>query len=97
MNISHNSSHFLDSNELRLHPRLHHANTAFISTAAEALGGYFLVWPIFVAVNTEFVPRQQREWLQGRLSHIGHTFGLNQAQVLLLARRHVLTCGPVFP
>ncbi|KAJ9648742.1 hypothetical protein H2199_000655 [Coniosporium tulheliwenetii] len=65
--------------------------------AAEALGGYFLVWPVFVALNTECVPRQQREWLQGRLSHIGYTFGLNQAQVLLLARRHVLTCGPVFP
>ena len=63
----------------------------------EALGGYFLVWPIFVAANTECVPPQQREWLEGRLSHIGQTFGLSQAQVLVLARRHVLTCGPVFP
>ncbi|KAF2478056.1 uncharacterized protein BDR25DRAFT_250586 [Lindgomyces ingoldianus] len=64
---------------------------------AEALGGYFMVWPLYVAANAETVPKRQRDWLSGRLFNIGKTFGLNSAQVLVLARRHVLTCGPMFP
>ncbi|KAF2012094.1 hypothetical protein BU24DRAFT_269809 [Aaosphaeria arxii CBS 175.79] len=65
--------------------------------AAEAFGGYSLVWPLYVAANAETVPQRQRDWLSGRLYTIGTKFGLNAAQVLVLARRHVLTCGPMFP
>ncbi|KAF1941733.1 hypothetical protein EJ02DRAFT_454849 [Clathrospora elynae] len=65
--------------------------------AAEAFGGYSLVWPLYVAANAETVPQEQRDWLFGRLSVIGTKFGLSSAQVLVLARRHVLTCGPMFP
>ncbi|KAH7080762.1 hypothetical protein FB567DRAFT_531691 [Paraphoma chrysanthemicola] len=65
--------------------------------AAEAFGGYSLVWPLYVAANAETVPQAQRDWLFGRLSVIGTKFGLSSAQVLVLARRHVLTCGPMFP
>ncbi|KAF1916321.1 hypothetical protein BDU57DRAFT_226913 [Ampelomyces quisqualis] len=63
--------------------------------AAEAFGGYSLVWPLYVAANAESVPQAQRDWLFGRLSVIGTKFGLSSAQVLVLARRHVLTCGPI--
>ncbi|CAA9957188.1 C6 finger domain protein [Pyrenophora teres f. maculata] len=65
--------------------------------AAEAFGGYSLVWPLYVAANADTVPQEQRDWLFGRLSVIGTKFGLSSAQVLVLARRHVLTCGPMFP
>lgn len=65
--------------------------------AAEAFGGYSLVWPLYVAANAETVSQEQRDWLLGRLSVIGTKFGLSSAQVLVLARRHVLTCGPMFP
>lgn len=65
--------------------------------AAEAFGGYSLVWPLYVAANADTVPQNQRDWLLGRLSIIGYRFGLSSAQVLVLARRHVLTCGPMFP
>ncbi|KAF2005940.1 hypothetical protein P154DRAFT_423163 [Amniculicola lignicola CBS 123094] len=65
--------------------------------AAEAFGGYSLVWPLYVAANAETVPQRQRDWLNGRLFVIGSHFGLSNAQVLVLARRHVLTCGPMFP
>ncbi|OAL44944.1 hypothetical protein IQ07DRAFT_226816 [Pyrenochaeta sp. DS3sAY3a] len=65
--------------------------------AAEAFGGYSLVWPLYVAANAETVAQDQRDWLFGRLSVIGTKFGLSSAQVLVLARRHVLTCGPMFP
>jgi hypothetical protein len=65
--------------------------------AAEAYGGYSLVWPLYVAANAETVPQAQRDWLSGRLMSIGTRFGLTSAQVLVLARRHVLTCGPMFP
>jgi hypothetical protein len=65
--------------------------------AAEAFGGYSLVWPLYVASNAETVPQRQRDWLSGRLFVIGMKFGLSNAQVLVLARRHVLTCSPMFP
>ncbi|KAF2268553.1 hypothetical protein CC78DRAFT_540821 [Lojkania enalia] len=64
--------------------------------AAEAFGGYSLVWPLYVASNAESIPKRQREWLTSRLFVIGSRFGLSAAQVLVLARRHVLTCGPMF-
>lgn len=66
-------------------------------SAAEAFGGYSLVWPLYVAANAETIPQRQRDWLSGRLYVIGTKFGLSAAQVLVLARRHVLTCGPMFP
>jgi len=66
-------------------------------TAAEAFGAYSLIWPLYVAASAETVPQAQRDWLGGRLSIIGTRFGLTSAQVLVLARRHVLTCGPMFP
>jgi hypothetical protein len=56
-----------------------------------------MVWPLYVAANAETVPQKQRDWLSRRLFTIGTTFGLNSAQILVLARRHVLTCGPMFP
>ncbi|PSN64285.1 hypothetical protein BS50DRAFT_498411 [Corynespora cassiicola Philippines] len=65
--------------------------------ATEAFGGYSLVWPLYVAANAETVPQRQRDWLLSRLHTIGSRFGLSSAQVLVLARRHVLTCGPMFP
>ena len=75
------------------------ANTRvlILELAAEAYGGYSLVWPLYVAANAETIPQLQRDWLSGRLYVIGQKFGLNAAQVLVLARRHVLTCGPMFP
>ncbi|KAF2994263.1 hypothetical protein E8E13_002116 [Curvularia kusanoi] len=48
--------------------------------AAEAFGGYSLVWPLYVAANAETVPQRQRDWLLGRLSVIGYRFGLSSAQ-----------------
>ncbi|KAF2147109.1 uncharacterized protein K452DRAFT_282097 [Aplosporella prunicola CBS 121167] len=59
--------------------------------AVEALGGYLLVWPVFVASNVEIIPSLQRSWLHGRLLYIGREFGLNQAQMLAMARQQVLS------
>ncbi|KAK7532978.1 uncharacterized protein J3D65DRAFT_633947 [Phyllosticta citribraziliensis] len=54
--------------------------------AAEALGGYLLVWHIFVCANLETLSPLQRSWLQGRLSYVGRV-GVIQAQVLSMVRR----------
>ncbi|EKG09917.1 hypothetical protein MPH_13007 [Macrophomina phaseolina MS6] len=61
--------------------------------AAEALGGFLLVWHVFVAANVECIPEHQRAWLQGRLLHIGREFGLSHAQMLGMAERHILMHG----
>ncbi|KAL1623237.1 hypothetical protein SLS56_008405 [Neofusicoccum ribis] len=62
-------------------------------TAAEALGGFLLVWHVFVAANVECIPEPQRQWLQGRLLHIGHEFGLSPSQMLGMRERHILMHG----
>ena len=52
------------------------------SRNVEALGGYLLIWPLFVARNAASIPEIQRRWINGRLSWIGREHGLNQATVL---------------
>ncbi|KAK7552588.1 hypothetical protein IWX49DRAFT_559987 [Phyllosticta citricarpa] len=54
--------------------------------AATALGGYLLVWHLFVCANVETIPLLQRTWLQGRLGFVGRA-GITQAQVLSVVRR----------
>lgn len=61
--------------------------------SAEALGGFLLVWHVFVAANVECIPEPQRQWLQGRLLHIGHEFGLSPSQMLGMRERHILMHG----
>lgn len=50
--------------------------------APKALGGYFCMWPLFCATNSDFVTDSQRQWAKGRLLYISETLGLNQAKVL---------------
>ncbi|KAF2753762.1 hypothetical protein EJ05DRAFT_489931 [Pseudovirgaria hyperparasitica] len=55
--------------------------------AAEALGAYFLAWPLFVCNRVPNVSEQQRMWIAGRLMRIGVSFGLDAAQLESIARR----------
>jgi hypothetical protein len=48
----------------------------------KALGGYFCMWPLFCATNSDFVSDSQRQWSKGRLLYISEILGLNQAKVL---------------
>ncbi|PVI00093.1 hypothetical protein DM02DRAFT_642649 [Periconia macrospinosa] len=65
--------------------------------AAEGYGGYSLVWPLYVAAHAQTVPHEQKMWFLDRLHYIGKEFGLSNVQVLVMAKQHVLTCGPLFP
>jgi len=47
-----------------------------------ALGGYFLLWPLFTAASVVTVPAEQRQWLRGRLLHIAKRFGMNRGTLL---------------
>ncbi|KAK8227515.1 hypothetical protein HDK77DRAFT_448540 [Phyllosticta capitalensis] len=55
--------------------------------ASRSLGGFLLVWHVFVCANVESISPLQRSWLQGRLSFVGRCMGVTQAQVLAMARR----------
>ena len=52
------------------------------SKKVTAMGGFFLMWPLFVAFNVVTAPENQRIWLNNRLRYIGDTCGINQAIVL---------------
>jgi len=54
---------------------------------AQAVGGYYLIWELYVAANVTVIPETQRDWIVTRLRHIGSKYGLNQATVLA---RHAL-------
>ncbi|KAI9825307.1 MAG: hypothetical protein M1819_000553 [Sarea resinae] len=46
----------------------------------KAIGGYVLMWPLFVARNAWGIPDAQRSWLRGRLLFIGRESGFDQAK-----------------
>ncbi|KAF2835070.1 hypothetical protein M501DRAFT_989255 [Patellaria atrata CBS 101060] len=82
------------------HMKYHYQADALLSNhdqgAAEAMGAYLLVWPLYVCLNVPTLEERQRLWLRGRMTFVGKEFGLNQAQVLLLAQRQVLSSAPDF-
>lgn len=47
-----------------------------------ALGGYFLLWPLHIASSVKIISMEQREWIRGRLRHLGTVMGINQAHLL---------------
>lgn len=53
-----------------------------------ALGGYYLVWPLFVAASVSCIPEIQKRWLRGRMTYIGARYGLNQATALAALGTH---------
>ncbi|MCJ1225946.1 hypothetical protein MMC12_002595 [Toensbergia leucococca] len=69
-------------------------NSADSDNAAQALGGYFLLWPLWIAGSVYCVPEVQRRWLRGRLASIGKRYGINQATLLSRIDMHVMTKTP---
>ena len=45
----------------------------------QAIGAYFLLFSLDVASYVTILPRSQQKWIEDRLSHIGHVFGIQQA------------------
>ena len=61
------------------------------------LGGYHLMWPLFVASGVITVSRHQRSWIRGRLVYIGARFGVQQADALGTLHERLGESGrPVF-
>lgn len=47
-----------------------------------ASGGYFLMWPLFLAAVIDVASDESRQWIVGRQRAIGRTMGIRQAEVL---------------
>ncbi|KAL9109675.1 MAG: hypothetical protein Q9227_005713 [Pyrenula ochraceoflavens] len=61
------------------------------------LGGYYLLWPLFVASGVITVSPYQRQWIRGRLLHIGRGFGIRGAEMMASLHKHLKEEGrPVF-
>jgi hypothetical protein len=61
-----------------------------------ALGGYFLLWPLFTAASVVTTPAEQRQWLRGRLFFIAKRFGINQAKLLVMGQEFRSIGRPAF-
>ncbi|KUJ14815.1 uncharacterized protein LY89DRAFT_122668 [Mollisia scopiformis] len=48
----------------------------------KAIGGFFVIWPLFSITNTDFISDSQRSWAKSRMMYISETLGLNHAKVL---------------
>ena len=48
----------------------------------KAVGAVFLMWTLHVAGSVSIMPQSQQDWIAGRLLHIGHAVGIQQALVL---------------
>lgn len=51
-------------------------------TSSKALGGFFLTWPLFCAVCSDYATDSQRQWVKGRLNLISDVMGMNQAKMI---------------
>lgn len=63
------------------------------SVAAEAIGGYFLLWPLFVCGRVQCVPSEQKSWVRGRLKYVSRTYGIDGIRFLDRQPRNYLTRG----
>lgn len=48
----------------------------------KAVGALFLMWLLHVAGSVSIMPQSQQDWIAGRLLHIGHSVGIQQALAL---------------
>ena len=48
----------------------------------KAVGAQFMMWVLHVAGSVSITPQSQKDWIAGRLLHIGHAVGIQQALVL---------------
>ncbi|KAH6721138.1 hypothetical protein BKA61DRAFT_467482 [Leptodontidium sp. MPI-SDFR-AT-0119] len=51
-------------------------------TCSKAIGGVFMMWPLFSISNMDYISDAQRVWVKGRLMYVSETLGLNHAKVL---------------
>ena len=56
-----------------------------LGTFAPKLGGYYLLWPLFVAGSVSCIPKSQKLWLKHRLAYIGRRAGQGRSQARVLA------------
>ncbi|RDW88756.1 hypothetical protein BP6252_00788 [Coleophoma cylindrospora] len=49
---------------------------------ARAIGGYFLLWPLYISGMTRATTAPQRAWIMARLRYIGQTMGIGQADAI---------------
>ncbi|KAL8672685.1 MAG: hypothetical protein Q9168_002869, partial [Polycauliona sp. 1 TL-2023] len=63
----------------------------------KAIGPFMLIWALYVALSVESMPQSQRDWINGRLSYIGHVMGIQQAFVLRNLRASQRRASPRFP
>lgn len=57
-------------------------STASLHKSPKALGGLFLIWPLYGGSILSIVPKVHRAWMRRKLQSIGTTIGLAQATVL---------------
>ena len=62
-------------------------------TAAEGLGGYVTIWPLYVASQAEEIPELQRQWLRGRIAAIGRHYGLEESRIICCLNRGRVGAG----
>lgn len=61
---------------------LRRITTTSFHTSPKALGGFFLIWPLYGGSILSIVPQVQRAWMRQKLRSIGTSIGLAQAVVL---------------
>lgn len=52
----------------------------------KALGGYFSMWPMFVAASSDFCTDAESQWIHGRLRFISDHMGVHQANFFASVR-----------
>ncbi len=54
-------------------------------SSAMGVGAFYVMWPMFVAANSDFATPEQRAFVKSRLVYIAENLGINQAHQLIKA------------
>ncbi|KAI9735890.1 MAG: hypothetical protein M1834_001356 [Cirrosporium novae-zelandiae] len=76
---------------IKLIPKSQHSNAASFGMSGhiKTIGGYLIMYPLFVGSSVITVSKEQRLWMKDRLLTIGQEAGINQATMLSYARDKV--------
>jgi hypothetical protein len=47
----------------------------------ENLGGYFILWPLYLARSTRMIPNEQKRWITARILHVARHLGFDEELV----------------
>ncbi|KAI9722303.1 MAG: hypothetical protein M1812_001775 [Candelaria pacifica] len=65
--------------------------TTSVNPVANGMGAYLIMLPLSVSASVECIPKEQRDWLRGRLRYLNQTYKIDQAKQLAESEEGIIS------